>query len=97
MKASSVAWWLVWLGAADLAITRLVLSAGGVEANPLLRGHIDTWQAIVVKIGVPLFVVWLVRGRSIPTLHAACLFLVMATYVVVTLSNVLNLKELMAL
>jgi len=51
---------LVLLNLADVVLTKVVLSAGGHEANPLVRPIIDhSFAPLVVKCGVALLVGWL--------------------------------------
>lgn len=93
VKASSLAWWLVILGAADLVLTRLILlQSDAVEANPFIRQHLWTWQLFAVKIGVPLLIVFLVYvvGNQI---RLWTVVMVVTLYAWVVASNVMNLKE----
>lgn len=93
VKASSLAWWLVILGAADLVLTRLILLQGdGTEANPLIRPHLWTWQLFAVKVGVPLLIVFLVYVLG-DQVRLWTVIMVAALYGWIVAANVLNLKE----
>lgn len=54
----------VLLNQLDLILTVLAISLGLTEVNPWMRILIEApIPLLIVKVGIPLFIVWLVPGR----------------------------------
>ena len=80
--------WLIALNIADLVTTRAVLSRGGIESNPLMRGVIDnTMHASLLKFVCIVAVVALVLRTRVPHRVAWSLGVVNIWYALVVVWN----------
>ncbi len=75
------------LNVADLMITRLVLSMGGIEANPLLVNVIDSHWGIFLKVGFVGFIALSLALRKPVRQSAMGLAAVVGIYVAVVIHN----------
>jgi len=57
-------WLLVTLNALDLLTTAVVLSLGGLEANPAMQGVVEHWWKPIVVKAVVLGLLWMVVLRT---------------------------------
>jgi hypothetical protein len=61
----------------DLALTLFALSLGAQELNPLLRAAFQSpLQLTVIKVGLPLWLVWILPGRFLIPAVVLLLFVV---------------------
>jgi len=61
----------------DLGLTLWALAFGAQELNPLLRAALDSpVQLLVIKVGLPLWLVWVLPGRFLIPAIVLLLFVV---------------------
>ncbi|MGI9667480.1 MAG: DUF5658 family protein [Acidimicrobiia bacterium] len=92
--AGALAVALFALSALDLVVTRFAIgSLGAFEANPLFAPFVGGGMGVALKLGIPVYILWVSSRVTMP--HAVvALRVVVAIYVVVVLIGLVQVATI---